>query len=396
MVRWLAWLGFLFAAAAFAQPSSEDPDSRLCERALQVGEPLEEYLAGVGVEDPAAIVRARALFERLAQSYPELPESYVKLAVLMAAEDGTTVSAEAAEATLAVLAGCSGEPDEEPPAPPADEPAAATEPSPVLEQEPMVEPVAEEVVEELVEDPAPPAIGDPRETFLDGVALADRGAVEEAEAVFRSLIATYPQLPEPYVNLAALLFASGDEGGASRMAESALLVHPICQAAFDLEMLRDFGDHSRSLLADLGRSADRRNADRRSANRVVGPDWIPSAGDHLDEIRAIADTLKAWLAAWSERRIDDYLGLYAEHFRPGEVDLRIWRAERRSRFASSPPAELEISGLDVDVSSPVAGTASFTLRSRSGGAGITVVVEKHLELEKVGDAWRIVAERPGE
>jgi len=44
----------------------------------------------------------------------------------------------------------------------------------------------------------------------------------------------------------------------------------------------------------------------------------------------------------------------------------------------------------------VAGTASFTLRSRSSGAGVAVTVEKHLELEKVGDAWKIVSERPGE
>ncbi|MEE8523497.1 MAG: hypothetical protein V3T72_06165 [Thermoanaerobaculia bacterium] len=365
MVHYLAWIVFLFAAAAVAQPSSEDLRNQLCERALQMGGPLEEYLAGVGVEDPAAVARARALLERLAQSHPELPESYVKLAVLMAAEDGATVSAEAAEATLGALAGCRGEP------------------------------VTEEAVEEPVDEPAPPAIGNPRKTFLEGVALADRGAVEEAEAVFRSLIATYPQLPEPYVNLAALLFAGGDEGGASRMAESALLAHPVCRAAFDLEMLRDFGDFSRSLVADLGRSASRRSADRRSANRVVGPDWIPSAGEHLEEIGAIAVTLKAWLVAWSERRIDDYLGFYAEDFRPVEGDGRIWRAERRSGFAGSQPVELEISDLDVDVSSPVAGTAAFTLRSRSGGAGITVVVEKHLEFEKVGDAWRIVAERPG-
>jgi hypothetical protein len=175
------------------------------------------------------------------------------------------------------------------------------------------------------------------------------------------------------------------------MAESALLAHPVCRAAFDLEMLRDFGEHSRSLLADLGKGED-----RRLSTRVVGPDWIPSPGDNLDEIRVIAVTVSAWLKAWSERRIDDYLGYYAEAFRPVEGDGRMWRAERRSRLAGSPPVELEISDLDVDVSSPVAGTASFILRSRAGGDGVAVTVEKHLELEKVGGIWKIVSERPGE
>ena len=345
MHRSLIWLGLLFAAAASAQPAPDALRDQLCERALRVGGALEEYLEGVGLDDPAAVARVQALFERLAEAHSELPESYVKLAVLMAAEGGE-VSPEAAEATLAILAGCVPEP----------EPTAAPPESP----------------------PAPPAIGDPRQKLLEGVALADRGAAAEAEAVFRSLIATYPQLPEPYVNLAALLAAKGDENGAGAVAESALLAHPVCRAAFELEMLRDLGDHSRSLLAGLRR--------QEHAHRVVGPDWIPFPGSHLEEMREIAGVVKAWLAAWTARRADEYLGFYAQDFRPAAGDARSWRAERRRRLAETGPEKLEISDLDIDVSSPVTGTASFHLVSRYGGAGVAVAVEKILELEKADGA----------
>ncbi len=368
---------------------------QLCDRALLVGGPLEEYLDGVGLNDPNVVDGALTLFETLASAHPDLPESYVKLAVLMAVESGASISAETASATLEILAGCGDNPEVETAseADPEPQTAAAEVVAPeVLEPAPSApEP---DNTEDATEDSesAPPDVGDPLARFQEGVMLVDRGAVAEAEAVFRSLIATYPQLPEPYVNLAALLAGVGNDLAASQMAEEALLAHPLCRAAFELEMLRDFGNHSRTLLGQLGRPASQ----RQSSRRVVGPDWIPSPGENLEEIRMIAVLVNGWLAAWSERRTDDYLEFYADNFHPAGGDLRLWRADRRSRLNGSAPEELEISDLDVDVLSPVAGTASFMLHRRSAGDGVAVTVEKHLELEKSDGEWKIVAERPEE
>ncbi len=46
--------------------------------------------------------------------------------------------------------------------------------------------------------------------FLKGLALAEEGRTEEAEEVFLGLTDDYPDLPEPYNNLAVLYAAKGD------------------------------------------------------------------------------------------------------------------------------------------------------------------------------------------
>ncbi|TXC66116.1 hypothetical protein FSC37_09755 [Piscinibacter aquaticus] len=50
--------------------------------------------------------------------------------------------------------------------------------------------------------------------FQLGVMLAESGAAGEARELFERLTQDYPELPEPYNNLAALKAASGDYEGA--------------------------------------------------------------------------------------------------------------------------------------------------------------------------------------
>lgn len=88
----------------------------------------------------------------------------------------------------------------------------------------------------------------PREMFLKGVELADRGAIEEAKTVFKALTLAYPELPEAHINLAVLLAAEGDEAEAADAAEAAIRAHPVCRAAFDLEFQRRISDYSATLL----------------------------------------------------------------------------------------------------------------------------------------------------
>lgn len=62
--------------------------------------------------------------------------------------------------------------------------------------------------------------------FVKAVALAGEGRVEEAEAIYRALIAEYPELPEPHNNLAVLLAQRGDLDGARRELELAVAIAP--------------------------------------------------------------------------------------------------------------------------------------------------------------------------
>jgi len=62
--------------------------------------------------------------------------------------------------------------------------------------------------------------------FVKAVALAGEGRPDEAEPIYRALIAEYPELPEPHNNLAVLMAQRGDLDGARRELEMAVGIAP--------------------------------------------------------------------------------------------------------------------------------------------------------------------------
>lgn len=70
-----------------------------------------------------------------------------------------------------------------------------------------------------------PAPG-PRVRFLHGVALLESGRNAEAMSIFSALTQDYPQLPEPYNNIAALHARAGDWQQARQALETALRNDP--------------------------------------------------------------------------------------------------------------------------------------------------------------------------
>lgn len=67
---------------------------------------------------------------------------------------------------------------------------------------------------------------DPRMRFLKGVLLADLGRQDQAIEVYTQLTQDYPELPEPYNNLAALQAARGDYDKARIALEAAVRANP--------------------------------------------------------------------------------------------------------------------------------------------------------------------------
>lgn len=69
--------------------------------------------------------------------------------------------------------------------------------------------------------------------FQLGLMLADEGSANEARAVFEQLVQDYPDLPEPYNNLAALKAAAGDYEGAKVALDQALRANPSMATAHE-------------------------------------------------------------------------------------------------------------------------------------------------------------------
>lgn len=100
---------------------------------------------------------------------------------------------------------------------------------------------------------------DPQMLFLKGVAETQAGKPDEAIATFSQLTGEYPELPEPYNNLAALYAKQGQLDKARAALEMAIRINPAYAIAHE-----NLGDvyarlanqsYSRALQLDTGNSA---------------------------------------------------------------------------------------------------------------------------------------------
>jgi tetratricopeptide (TPR) repeat protein len=66
----------------------------------------------------------------------------------------------------------------------------------------------------------------PRLRFLRGVILTETQQPQAASDIFRSMIRDFPELPEPYNNLAVIQAAAGDLDGARQSLEQSIIALP--------------------------------------------------------------------------------------------------------------------------------------------------------------------------
>lgn len=113
---------------------------------------------------------------------------------------------------------------------------------------------------------------DPQMRFLRGVILSEQGKQAEAAEVFTQLTRDYPELPEPFNNLAAIFAAQGEYGKAREALETALRLNPDYVTAHE-----NLGD----IYARLAAQQYARAAQFASASKAVQP--------KLDHVRQLFD-----------------------------------------------------------------------------------------------------------
>lgn len=91
---------------------------------------------------------------------------------------------------------------------------------------------------------------DPQMRFLSGVILKQRGDLAAARETFSALTRDFPELPEPYNNLAVLEAAEGRLAEARQALEMAIRLHPTYATAH-----RNLGDLWLRMAAESYRSA---------------------------------------------------------------------------------------------------------------------------------------------
>ncbi|MCR9091656.1 tetratricopeptide repeat protein [Algiphilus sp.] len=278
--------------------------------------------------------------------------------------------------------------------------------------------------------------------FLRGLALSRTGRRDQAIEVFANLTRDYPQLPEPYNNLAVIYAQQGDYEKARDALEAALATHPsyatahenlgdiyaaLASASYNRALMLDENNPSArqklKLMERLGASlpATRPNltATERSDSTPVQPsdDAPASAGATTPTEtatpapassapaaapaptstaeRATRERISAavydWAQAWQNQQVDAYLDAYAPDFDPaGGLSRSAWEAQRRERVRS--PERIVVRVRDPDIQIVDSDRARVTFQQEYESDSYSDVTTKVLDLRRIGDRWLILRE----
>ena len=264
--------------------------------------------------------------------------------------------------------------------------------------------------------------------FTKGIALVKLNRSKDAIRVFADLTRDYPQLPEPYNNLAVLYAAQGDYDKARDALQAAIAKHPsyatahenlgdiyaaLAAAAYGKAATLDTGDQAvrrklaviNQLDTDLGIPATTpppasaapsvpavaAAAAPAVAAKPAAPAEAPKNGDAAARSTAVLAQVQAWAQAWASQNVDAYLAMYAPEFVPeGGLSHDTWAAQRRDRIMA--PKKISVRVIDPKVSDIEDGAVRVSFSQAYESDAYSDNVSKVLELIPLDGSWKIVRE----
>lgn len=290
---------------------------------------------------------------------------------------------------------------------------------------------------------------DPQMRFIKGVIQTEAGKPNDAIATFTKITEDYPELPEPYNNLAVLYAGQSQFDKARAALEMAIRTNPsyatahenlgdvyakLASQAYSKALQLDGGNAGvqpklaliRTLFAP-GQKTAAAAAPAPAATVAAAPAAAPArpatpapapapakpaastaapapapapaasapaaAPASANAEKEVEAAVRAWADAWAAKDMSGYLASYGSNFdTPGGQTRKAWEDERRSRIVGKSRITLKLNNLDVTVNG---NKASAKFRQDYSADSLNVSSRKTLDLEKVGDRWVIVRESTG-
>ena len=252
--------------------------------------------------------------------------------------------------------------------------------------------------------------------FMKGVLLAERGRRDEAIKVFTDVTEKFPNLPEPYNNLAVLYADQGQFDKARKALETAIKTHPsyatahenlgdiyarMASEAYDKALQLDTANTRAqgklSLIKDLFGTGNKTTI-AAAKEPVKNVNAAPAASAAQADVKktpvnsqeAITVTVHKWAQAWSNKNLDQYFASYGASFKPAKgLSRQAWEQQRKERINKPSKISVEISKLKIE-SDDSSAKAKFKQSYRAGGKPIST--SKTLLMKRDGDNWYIVEE----
>ena len=298
--------------------------------------------------------------------------------------------------------------------------------------------------------------------FLRGLILTEMGRSADAIAVFTKLTEDFPELPEPYNNLAVLYAQQKQYDKARTALEMAIRTHPsysiahenlgdvyakLASQAYDkalkldssnaatqtkLSMIKEListsskpGGKPAASAAPAAEAAKTPPVAKAPETKPIKPTEKapePATVAKAPEVKPVeakpaeakpveekahsekptvassteADITKAlqdWASDWSRKNVKGYLNRYASDFQlPKGMTRKAWEAERAQRIDK--PGKLQVSVNDIKIS-VADNKATVRFRQQYNSATLQSSAGKTMVFVKVGGKWLIQQERVG-
>jgi tetratricopeptide (TPR) repeat protein len=295
---------------------------------------------------------------------------------------------------------------------------------------------------------------EPQGRFLKGLLLTEQKKTSEAIQVFTALTEDFPELPEPYNNLAVLYASQGNYDKAKSALELAIHTHPsyatahenlgdiyaqLASRAYDRALQLDKSNTTAqvklAMVKDLFVSAKPAAAGRPEAAKVAkaepakaepakaepakaeAPKAAPAKPEPAkaepakatpakaepakpaaskpasDAKGAVTAAIEAWAAAWSAKDVKGYLAAYAPDFEtPGGETRDAWEKQRKERIERPKSIEVSVKMQSITVDGD---SATAVLRQTYRSDTLKTSSTKTLKLARVDGKWLIKQERVG-
>ena len=265
--------------------------------------------------------------------------------------------------------------------------------------------------------------------FTRGLVLVKLNKTDDAIRVFADLTRDYPQLPEPYNNLAVLYAQQGDYEKARDALEAALATHPayatahenlgdiyaaLADAAYNRAVMLDQNNqavrYKQNLINQLdtgigSASSTPPPAPRPAASApptTVAAEPVLSSSEPVSAPAASAasapvdssgvnSALNTWAKTWSARDVAGYLAAYAPDFVPeGGLSRSAWEQQRRDRITR--PSRISVRALNPELVQVGESRVRVSFVQEYQSDTFSDQVNKVLEFKSTASGWKIVRE----
>ena len=284
---------------------------------------------------------------------------------------------------------------------------------------------------------------DAQARFLKGLILTEKGDTKEAVLIFTKLTEDYPDLPEPYNNLAVIYAAQGQYDKARGALAQSIRTHPsyatayenlgdvyskLASQAYDKALQLDSSNaaaqNKLALVRELVGGAPRGTTAAAAPKPAVKPPVVVAAAPAPEAKPAapaptppaaapeqaapkpapaapaapaaggddVVQVVNGWAAAWSKKDVNAYLAFYAKDFKtPNGEERGAWEHARRTRILA--PKSISVEANSPKVSMTGDKQASVTFRQNYKSDTLSANGMKTLVLVKTDAGWRIQQEK---